>query len=630
MARPDTPFSTPVPNHPASAADVEAPTIPLRLTVARGALGLELDREIALGPLSVTALSLSLPGLRFPLDLSGGVHAFLNRRGDLEQLELRLSPHSLATYLSQAAEQVMGALERPPTVWARPAGVSVGLASEEGALAFDLLWAPEGQNARVVVANARGAGLEAPALGYVLRLLDTAFSSFMPRKGRVLQVERAAEAISRSILPSLGARAPAAGRVQFGDLKVEAEELFVALDSAAPHSALGVETVRALELASLAQDADMKLVAGDLDSARAAYLDAMERAPRHPDLARIVAEIDASVGGRAEGALGVLIDSVAATQAGAVGAELLARVGDIAGAREAVSSAASSEPYGPVAAMLWARLAGFEPPGVDRLDALDRAIARAPTLIRLRWWRLEERISRRDLNGATADAEHLEAATRGASNRHAACRRAARLMLEAGQVGLAGRWFERALRYMPDDPTATAGLARAFMEANRPDRAVSLLERAVALSERKGTVDDLALLDLARVLAGQVKDLPAAIARLSQVPSTSPRVVEARAMEGRLRAQLGDLAGASLAYAQMREAIELMQNPLEGAKRWLMDAGRFEEDYQRDSMAAERHLALALRLDPQDEGLKRRYRRVARRLSAGRRPRDEDDEPLDS
>jgi tetratricopeptide (TPR) repeat protein len=370
------------------------------------------------------------------------------------------------------------------------------------------------------------------------------------------------------------------------------------------------------------------LVAGDLDAARAAYLEAMERAPRHPDLARIVAEIDASVGGRAEGALGVLIDSVAATQAGAVGAELLARVGDIAAAREAVASAASSEVYGPMAAMLWARLAGYEPPGTDRLHALDRAVARAPTLIRLRWWRLEERVSRRDLGGASADAEHLEAATRGAQARHEVCRRAARLLLEAGQVALAGRWFERALRYMPDDPTATAGLARAFMEADRPERAVSLLERAVSLSAKKGAVDDLALLDLARVLAQQVKDLPAAIARLTQVSSDSPRVVEARAMEGGLRAQLGDLAGASLAYARMREAIELLRQPMEGAKRWLLDAGRFEEDYQRDSMAAERHLALALRLDPHDEELKQSYRKVARRLS-GRR-RDERDDPEDS
>jgi tetratricopeptide (TPR) repeat protein len=202
------------------------------------------------------------------------------------------------------------------------------------------------------------------------------------------------------------------------------------------------------------------------------------------------------------------------------------------------------------------------------------------------------------------------------------------MLLGAGQVALAGRWFERALRYMPDDPTATAGLARAFMEANRPERAVSLLERAVALGERRGAVDDQALLDLSRVLAQQVKDLPAAIGRLSQVSSDSPRVVEARAAEGRLREQLGDLSGASLAYAQMREAIELMREPAKEAKRWLMDAGRFEEDYQRDSMAAERHLALALRLDPHDEGLKRRYRRVARRLSG--RNRDENDYSEDS
>ena len=82
VARSSTPFSPTESHDPAGTAEDEASTTPLRLTVARGALGLELDREIALGPLSVTALSLSLPGLRFPLDLSGGVHAFLHRRGE--------------------------------------------------------------------------------------------------------------------------------------------------------------------------------------------------------------------------------------------------------------------------------------------------------------------------------------------------------------------------------------------------------------------------------------------------------------------------------------------------------------------------------------------------------------------
>jgi tetratricopeptide (TPR) repeat protein len=397
------------------------------------------------------------------------------------------------------------------------------------------------------------------------------------------------------------------------------------LDSALTPPALDVETVRAIELARLAEEADEKLLAADLDGARESYLNAMERAPRHPDLARIVAEIDASVEGRAEGALGVLVDSVAATQAGAVGAELLARVGDIVGAREAVASAAVGEPFGPVAALLWGKLAEFESPGVDRLNALDRAIARSPTLTRLRWWRLSERVQQRDLQGASADAEHLEAASRGAMQRHEACRRIARVFLDAEQIVQAGRWFERALRYVPDDPSATAGLARAFMESNRPQRAVTLLERAVALGDKRGEVDEEALMDLAKVLARQIRDLPAAVARLSQVTASSRRAVEARALEGKYRAQLGDVAGASLAYALMREAVELMRQPPQDVKRWLLEAARFEEDFQRDWLAAERHLALALRLAPRDEAVQRRYRRAARQVA--RRSDHDPEEP---
>src|SRR5690606_17238094 len=119
-----------------------------------------------------------------------------------------------------------------------------------------------------------------------------------------------------------------------------------------------------------------------------------------------------------------------------------------------------------------------------------------------------------------------EAAALGAERRHVVCRKAARRFLDAGQHQAAGRWFERALRYLPDDPVATAGLARAFMETNKPHRAAALLERAVSLGEQRGMVDAAALIDLAKVLARQMKDLPAAVNRLRQVSAASPKILE--------------------------------------------------------------------------------------------------------
>ncbi|HEY3252644.1 MAG TPA: hypothetical protein VGJ91_01805, partial [Polyangiaceae bacterium] len=62
--------------------------VPLRLTVTRGVLGMELYEPIVLGPIDVTRLSITLPNLKFPLDLSGGVPHFRHRRGELEQAVL--------------------------------------------------------------------------------------------------------------------------------------------------------------------------------------------------------------------------------------------------------------------------------------------------------------------------------------------------------------------------------------------------------------------------------------------------------------------------------------------------------------------------------------------------------------
>lgn len=584
---------------------------------------MELYEPVWLGPLEVPTLSMTLPGLKFPLDLSGGVGQFRHRRGQLEHLELRARPESIARSFERGASQVMGVLERPVAAWLRPGGLTLGATGREGALAFDLLWAPDAGHARVVIANARGAGLRAPALGIAMKLVDAALGDLIQRQGRVVRIERAAARIVSELLPRFGARAPSTAQVAFGDFETEGSELLVVLQAQARQASLSVETVRSLETAGLAAEADELLLGGDLDLARQRYLEALERAPRHPDLALAVAEIDARVGGRAEAALGLLVESMPATQAGLVGAELLASVGDLVGAREAVAAAAVNEAYAPIAALGWARLAEHEPAPLDRLGALDRACARAPALFEVRWRRLEARLARRDAEGALADAQHLEAAAHGALERHRVCSRAARAFLDAGQKAGAGRLFERALRYLPDDPVATAGLARSFMEANQPLRAASLLERAVTLSEKKGVSDPAALLDLAKVLARQLRDLPAAVHRLRQVPLVPPYGLEARALEGRYRAKLGDLAGASLAYAELSEALEVSEQKDPRAKRWLMEAARFEEDYQRDVCAAERHLALALRLTPDDEVLGRRYRRVAARVMERARERRE-------
>src|SRR5262245_40376149 len=77
-----------------SGGEAKGPALPidrpnLRLALSRGALGIELDTPFVLGPVVVSELALSLAGIRFPVDLSGGVPRFRHRRGALQRLAIR-------------------------------------------------------------------------------------------------------------------------------------------------------------------------------------------------------------------------------------------------------------------------------------------------------------------------------------------------------------------------------------------------------------------------------------------------------------------------------------------------------------------------------------------------------------
>jgi hypothetical protein len=218
-----------------------------------------------------------------------------------------------------------------------------------------------------------------------------------------------------------------------------------------------------------------------------------------------------------------------------------------------------------------------------------------------------------------ADAQHLEAAAHGARARHEELCLAAHALLEGGRLAPAGQLFERTLRYLPDDPLATLGLAQAFIAAGQQRRALALLERAVALSAAKRQINVDALIELGRVLAVQMGDLPQAIARVREVPTEERRASEARALEANWLAQLGDIAGASLAYARLRQAAEMHAPPNpEQVAQWLIEASRFEQE-QEDLFAAERHAAVALKLSPRDAQLQVEYRDVAAKLARQRR-----------
>lgn len=593
-------------------------TVPLRLTVARGQLGLELYRPLNLAPLQLSVLSIALPNLRYPLDLSGGVQQFRHRRGVLQQLRLQTSLEALGVFLGQRWPQPLGEPEHAPLVWLGGAGLGVGLHGERGALAFDLLWAPDRADARIIVDNARAtAGLGVP-LALAIQLMQAVLGEHAHRNGRVFTVADLATVVSRATLPGVGARVPQVRQATLSTLRHEGDTLSVVADSSLPSLSLSEHTLRRLELSALTRVGDDALARGDLDAARDAYLFALERAPQQPEVCRLLAEIDLAVGGREEAALGLLTQSVPLFAAGPVAGELLAARGDLPQAREVFSEAIAHEPYAPLAASWALRLARLEPGAHERFESLDRAVALAPTLRVAREARLAARAARGDIQGVWADAEHLEAAARGARARHECLCRAGQALLGSGWVKEAGRMFERALRYAPDDPAASAGLAQALLASGQLRRALALLQRAVALAERSDRIDPALLMALAKVLADEIGDLPQAVARVRQVPSGSAGTHEARKMEAEWLVRLGDLAGASLAYARLRQAAEL--TPPENAEsvaRALAQASRFEAS--SDLHAAERHLAVALQLLPRDPQIQVEYREVAVRLAAERR-----------
>lgn len=590
---------------------------PLRLCVTRGGLGIELAASAAerptLGPVEVDELAVALSGMAFPVDLSGGVPRFRHRRGQLERLVLLARPDRVAAALAPRLRGVLGSSATPAlTVAASAHGLTLGLCDGERALAFELVFAPREGDARWIVASARAEGLATPALGAALRAIDALAGRFGERRGATLTIASVASLVAREVLPPLGARVPSTEGVRLGLLETTREGSRLAADRAFAPAKLEPEVVRAIELAALASDGDDALAGARLDEARARYLVALERAPRHPDLVRRVVELDAHVPGRAEAALAMLVELAPAIDGGGPAAKLLAASGDAKGAGAALEREAERETYGPLAALTWLEAAKLAPDAATRSLRLERAIARAPGLAAPRWSRIEARVRVADVASAVADVEHLEAAATGAAARHAVLVRAAELMLAHGHPAQATTIFERALRYAPDAPRALSGLGRTLLSAGRSGRALDLLSRAVGLADERGEKLYDVTLVLARALAEVAGDAPAAIARLRQIPPGERESLDARALEGALRARLGDVAGASLAYAALCDLVELAP-PDDAAKAaaLLEGAAAFERDVRGDRASAERLLAVALRLCPRDARLARAFRDVA-------------------
>jgi tetratricopeptide (TPR) repeat protein len=618
----------------------------LRLAIGRDGIGLELATSAFLECIVVEELTTSLPGTRFPVDVSGGVARFRHRRGALQTLRLVVLARAVERWVTPRLRGVVSATS--PDVWIRvgPARATVCVAAhpeEEGpaaqppdaasgvpaVVAFDVLAVAEGNDLQFVVTNARGAGLPAPPTAIAMACVAAAFGRAADRTGAIFRIRRPAEAAARALLPEAGARVPAADGVCWSAFSVDGDAWVLTAARGSPPAEPATDAVRAREIAVLLGAADDALFRGDLDGARAGYLGALERAPRHAEIARRIADVDARAPGRAEAALAALAEAaqretVFPVEASLVEAELLVRAGDTDAAIARLERGGSTEPAPVLAARSFEMAARLAADPEVQAMWLDRALARSPRVVSARWARVRARLALGRLEDGLADVEFLEALARGRAAKCAVWHRAGQAWQAAGLGEQAGGIFERALRYEPDDPTALMGLGTALAAGGRPARGVALLERALEIASAHGEKAFAIEVALARALADHLDDLPAAIAHANTVPSDAPEGAVARGLEARWRSRIGDTTGAALAFARLRDLATSRAPTGDAAAAreivaFLAEAARFETDVRHDPLAAQRHLAAAIRLDPHDTALRQAYRAAGeRRIGAGR------------
>ena len=602
--------------------DRESGVVELRLAIGKDGLGIELAEPALLACLRIVEVVVRLPHVKFPFDVSGGVAKFRHKRGELERLSVELDARRVARW---AEPRLRGLLSPGPctvsveprafgatlTIHARTNVSAAAPPTRLAALAFEVALVPSHGDLSLAIHEARGAHLLEPATTLAIRAVDALLGDVARREGARFVVPDAAGRLARGLLPEAGVRAPGADEVRLSGSGASDGVLFIAFVRGGSPAKVPDEAALAAEGTLLAREGDDARMTRDLDRARQLDLVALERAPRHPEIARRIAEVDHAVGGRADAATATLRDIATPIHLGLLGGELLADAGDLPGAIAALLRAGERDPSNVVAALAYGRAAELAGDPHDALGWLDSGIARAPRLAELRWERARRRLEAGRLAEARADFQELEALARGARDRHDVLRRAGDVYRAVGLGADAALLYERALLYRPDDPEALAGLGASLASEGRAARGAAIIAHAIELAQSRALPTAWMLLELGRVLGERLGDRPAAVARLRDVPDDVPEAIAARGLEGRLRAQLGDPSGASLAFARMRERAGRERSAL----AWLEEAARFEQE-RGDLPAAQRHLASAIGIAPGDPVLENRYRALGEGIAA--------------
>ncbi len=622
--------------------DREGSLVALRLAIGRDGLGLELSESAHVACLTLTELVVRLPRVRFPFDVSGGVAKFRHKRGELERLAIEVDARRFSAWAEPRLRGLVGIGTCHVAIEGRRLGATItvdarmdatGRAPEAAsdrhaahvvhgarrvgarrvgvaALVFDVELAPTGDDLVVVVHGARGANLHAAPTKLALDAMTELLRGVARREGARFVLNQPAARLVRHLLPEAGVRAPSGDDVRLTGAGFSDGVWLLAFARGGTPVEIADATTRALEAALLLRTADDARMTEAPDRARARDLEALERAPRHPEIVRRIVETDALATGRAEAALATLREAKGAVRTGLLAGMLELEANEPAAAVAEFVREGERETSNVLGALAYAAAASVTSDRRDALVWLDRAVARAPLLAELRWDRAKLRLEEGRLDGARADLQELEAAASGSRERLEVVRRGAELYRSVGLGDAAATLYERALRYAPDDPAALFGLGAALAKEGRAARGAALVARAIELASQRLDVTFAMDLELARILAVQLGDLPAAIARVRGIPDAAPEAIEARGFEGRWRAELGDVAGASLAFARLRTrgAGET------AAVGWLVEAARFEAS-RGDPFAAHRHAEAALSADPKNPELLSLYRTLGEKVA---------------
>lgn len=616
----------------ASRLDQEAKTkfktevLPLRLSIARGGIGIELVSPQQVGPLLCEHLDATLLGVSYPVDLSKGVKQFRGRRSELRGATINVDLFDLGELWAPLVEEIWGepvsirisagALARPAaaTFESKSANqndqlecISVCLHSTGGVLAFDLVIA-SGSEPRLIVDCPRGVGtlpflVTRSATQAALQVLDAGLRGSaavveMTRVGRCVVISGLAHAVCLALLPQLGFRMPQVGRHVIVEIGATLGKLRCVLSQLAePYQA----SLRALSVATVADflcRADDAMSQGSSEEARMLYLKALEIAPGHHSVLMEIAELDLATEVRAEAAL-TFLEEWRADEGSTFGQRvrheiLMARAMDATG-RTSVGyelwSAALKLEHDPIVfAEIACALAERTGDEIQARDLLDRAVSRAPLVQRARLARFELALKRGDALTALSDAEQLEAGLAAPQSR-------ARLLLYLsiffranGMEDEALRFLRRALRIVPEDPEVMILLAEHLSEAAETVRAGELLASALRLLraaeplissplERSKNTELFRRCNykLAEIFSATPTLLTDALLHLGTIPTRSSWGTRARVQEAQIFHRLGNTTGRDHALVRLVEAAKLGWIDVEECREQLIQMlGRLE------------------------------------------------------